>query len=178
MLDPVIAILLMLGGAALFGAAAVHKLRAHAAFAQALREYRILPSGFVGWASVVLPAAELIVAPALLWNRTRPLGALSAAVLLLIYGSGIAVNLLRGRRDLDCGCGGSRKVIGGWMVARNAILAAAMLALLLPVKERALVLGDFTTIGAGFTVAVLLYASADLLLSRPAPRELIIPERS
>ena len=57
----------------------------------------------------------------------RARGALvAAAALLAAYGAAIGVNLARGRRHIDCGCVGpaARRPIGGWLVARNGVLAA------------------------------------------------------
>ncbi len=190
MLDPVLASLLVLGGGTLFLTAAVHKLRAPARFAEAVAGYRILPARSVRPIAVVLPVVELAIAVALLWSGAREtvlarngylhaLAASSAAALLLIYACAIAVNLARGRRDLDCGCGASSgATIGGWMVTRNLVMSVALLASWLPLRDRALTFADIATISAGFVVTALLYASADLLLSRTAPSLLPTLERS
>ena len=63
----------------------------------------------------------------LLWPASRSLGAVLALCVLLVATSGIVMNLLRGRRDVDCGCSGLGESSGGlswWLVARNALLAA------------------------------------------------------
>jgi hypothetical protein len=88
------------------------------------------------------------------------------AGLLLVYGAGIAINLTRGRREIDCGCSLRRRPIGRWMVVRNALLAAALLVCAAPIAERPLGVTDVVTIGAGLLVLILLYAALDLLLGR------------
>jgi hypothetical protein len=49
-------------------------------------------------------------------------------VLLLIFAAAMAVNIRRGRRHIDCGCGhaGLRQQLGWSMVVRNLLMAAAL----------------------------------------------------
>jgi hypothetical protein len=88
------------------------------------------------------------------------------AALLLVYAGAIGVNLLRGRRDIDCGCTLQHRPIGGWMIFRNGLLAALLLTLAWPVSNRPLGWPDMATITATLLVMTLLYVSADLLLGR------------
>src|SRR5688500_17770706 len=127
MLDPAVSLILTLGGALLFAAAALHKLRAREAFTATLRECQLLPDPRVLAAAIALAVAELAVAgglaastlsdtPELAWSTA------GGMALLLLYAGAISINLVRGRRQLDCGCSFHRKAIGGWMVARNGVL--------------------------------------------------------
>jgi methylamine utilization protein MauE len=177
-IDPVVSSLLALGGAALFGWAAVRKLRARRAFAETLAQYQLVPEGLVAFAAFGLAPAELATAAGLLWPATRSFGGVAGAALLVIYASAIAINLGRGRRDLDCGCGLKPRAIGGWMVARNVILAALLGVLWLPTSARALGAADLATIAGTLVIGALLYASIELLLGRAVPRELFSAERS
>ena len=79
--------------------------------------------------------------------------------------SGVAVNLLRGRQVLDCGCGGlsGRQPISWWLVARNAVLTAALLVLLPQAGGFAAI--DLASAVAGTLAATLLYGAADQLLA-------------
>jgi hypothetical protein len=61
------------------------------------------------------------------------------------------------------------------MVARNLVLATALLVLSLPVSGRPLGLADAATIVAGLIVSFLLYASADLLLGGSDSRRMEYP---
>lgn len=177
-IDPVVSSLLALGGAALFGWAAVHKLRARKAFAATLAEYQLVPKGLVAFAAFVLALVELATAAMLLWPDTRLIGAIAGVALLVIYASAIAINLVRGRKDLDCGCGLQPRVIGGWMVARNLIVAALLALLWLPTSDRALGAVDLVTIAGALAIGGLLYASIELLLGRAMPRDVFSTERS
>ena len=52
------------------------------------------------------------------------LAAVGTAALMLVYAMAMAINLLRGRAWIDCGCGGGESL--SWLlVARNGIFAAA-----------------------------------------------------
>ena len=60
-----------------------------------------------------------------MWHAsTTRLAAGIAALLLGLYAAGIVVNLRRGRRHIDCGCGvGSRaQPISAGLVVRNTVL--------------------------------------------------------
>lgn len=177
MLDPVITSLAALCGALLFGWAAVHKWRGFGEFVASVGEYRLLPAAVVPVAAFVLAAIETIVCALLLcafdggWYL-QSFGALAGAVLLVFYALAMAANLARGRRDLDCGCGIVRKSISASMVVRNLMLAAFIGLASTPPSVRALGLADYATIIGALAVCAMLYAAAELLLGRAAPRRL------
>jgi hypothetical protein len=171
MIDPVLGYLVVSDLAALLGWSALQKLGARREFFEILTAYRVLREGWVPAAVYVLPAAELLIAASLLTPVSRRAGCVAAAGLLLIYGCAIAVNLARGRRDLDCGCGlaSGRRTIAGWMLMRNATMACVALTVALPWAPRTLAWLDITTMVAGASAAALLYASIDALLGRVIP---------
>ena len=167
MIDPAIGALLAGAFALLFASAALHKFLDPQHFADAFRAYEVVPAA-LGWASQLVPVLELAIAAALLLAGSRQGAAAAGAALLIVYAAAIAVNLARGRRSLDCGCGGpsERRPIGAWMVWRNVALAALLAALLLPWAPRPLSSADALTIGAGTAVTAFLYMSLELLLGR------------
>jgi hypothetical protein len=179
-LDPAVAAALRAGLALLFAAAALHKARDPRAFRDALAAYRVLPPAAAGAAAAAVVAAELAAAALLVaalpgagdgaWLRRA--GGLLAAALLAVYGAAIAANLARGRRDLDCGCLGpaGRQPLSGWLVARNAALAAAALALLLPVSTRALLWPDALTVAGATLLAALVWTAAHQALANALAR--------
>jgi hypothetical protein len=79
----------------------------------------------------------LILVPA-----TRSAAAVVAAVLLSVYALAMAVNMLRGRADIDCGCGGQPQLLSPWLLLRNAVLVAGSSLLLAPMSERVLAWAD------------------------------------
>jgi len=169
-LDPALQLALRGALAALLGAAAVHKMRNPAAFRAALADYRVLPARAVPAVAAALPGVELLMAALLLTPAGAP-AALAAGGLLSLYTAGIAWNLARGRRDVDCGCFGParRRPLSGGLVARNALLVAASALASGPRAPRALVWLDGVTIAAGVAVLALLYAAIDGALAH-APR--------
>ena len=172
MFDPVVSHLLAFGGALLFATAAWMKLRSFDLFRATLGEYQVLPQRIVPVAAALICFLELAVSAGLSWPGTRSVAAVLAAGLLLIYAAAMTLNLLRGRRDLDCGCGREPTVIAGWLVIRNLVLAALLTLLQMPVSSRALVLADYGTIAGGLIGIMLLFMSAEALFARPTARSL------
>jgi Methylamine utilisation protein MauE len=174
MMDPVCALLIVSCAMLLFGAAAVHKLRALGEFAQALAQYQLLPAAFIRITGPALGLMELAICLGLPWPALRSVGAAAGAVLLLMYAAAITINLARGRRDLDCGCGGfgRRTPIGSWMVVRNLSLACTLCLLMLPEVSRGLGSVDAVTIAGGVMAASFLYLSCDVLFGQVTARRL------
>jgi hypothetical protein len=168
-IDPALHAVVRLGLAALLAAAAAHKLRDLHAFRVALGDYGILPWALTAPAAPALAAAELAAAALLLSPAARPWGFAAAGALLALYGAAIAWNLLRGRRDVDCGCFGPalHVQLGGGLLARNAALVAAAGAGLAPVAPRALGPLDAATIAGALAFLGFAHAAAIRLLARP-----------
>ena len=164
MTDPTIDLTIRASLGLLFAVAAWHKLRDPRYFTATLAEYRLLPPRFAPAAAACVILAELSVVGALAsWPAT---GATGGAALLAVYGTAIAVNLARGRRHIDCGCAGpaARREIGGWLVARNALVAGVALAAgLVPVAPRSLVWLDACTIVAATAMLAACWAATDHL---------------
>ena len=68
---------------------------------------------------VELGAGLALLIPA---SRTTALG--TVTLLLGAYSAAIALNIVRGRRDIDCGCAGpgQEQTLSGWLLGRNAVL--------------------------------------------------------
>lgn len=150
--------------AVIFVIGSAHKLKSPDAFAATLRGYRLLPALLITPAAYLILTAELIAASTLLMN-TR-LGSLIALVLLFMYIVAISINLVRGRRDIDCGCVGPalRQTLSGWLVSRNiGFVALALLTMLPENSPRALEILDwFTALAAALTFSLILFAATQL----------------
>jgi hypothetical protein len=172
MLDPAFGYLILLGIALLFASAAAQKLRSPAHFAEIFAGYRLLPDTAARRLAWLIPCIELAVAAALLWEPGRRIAILCAAAVLIAYASGLGVNLLRGRLDLDCGCGAARdrRTLSAWMVWRNLLLASVLGLAALPWAPRACGLTDLLTVMAGLMACAALYAAIDRLLGDVAPK--------
>ena len=171
-LDPAVGWVVALSLGLLLGAAAVHKLRDPSRFRSALAGYQLLPEAALGPVAVAVIGTELAAALLVVLPAERPLGGLVAAGLMAAYGTAIAVNLLRGRTRIDCGCLGFGKSerIAWWMVGRNLVLAAAALAVRLPAGARTLEALDWLTVAGTVAVAAALFSAASRLASLPALR--------
>lgn len=164
--DPALRLTLRGALALLLFWAAAHKLRDVAGFRAALAAYELVPRQLVGIVAAALSAAEIGIGAGLLAPGAGAGGALAAAGLLCVYAGAIAVNLLRGRHDIDCGCVGAaaRRPISSALVVRNGLLGLAALASALPATFRGLTPIDAVTIGAGVACLGLLYAAVDGLI--------------
>lgn len=170
MLDPALDLTLRGAAAVLFVAAAWHKLRDPVAFWQAVAAYRLVPEGLARPVSRLVPIVECATALGLLVLATSPTPVIAAMFLWVLYGLAMAINLARGRTELDCGCGGlsADQSISWALVARNVVLVGLTSLLLLPVGARSLLWLDAVTAVFGAAMLVLLYASCEHLLRNAA----------
>jgi hypothetical protein len=166
-IDPGVAWLIIACAGLLFLVAALHKLRDLRRFREVFAAYQILPVAAGRLLAPVVPALELAVAVGLLVDDLRTLALRTGVGLMLAYGAGIAINLARGRRDLDCGCAGpnDRRPIAAWMVWRNVGMAILLSAVLLPWSDRPVVATDAVTVGFGTACCALVYLCLDRLLA-------------
>jgi hypothetical protein len=115
-------------GALLFACAALQKLRSAEEFSAALGNYQLLPGSWTSPVATALPCAEILVAASLLISPLQTAGLISAATLCLVFATAVAINIGRGRRFIDCGCGGTpatRSSLHWGLVIRNLTLVAA-----------------------------------------------------
>ena len=102
----------------------VNKLQALHTFEGVVYNFRLLPEVFVRPFAYSLPFVELALAVAFLIPAARSYAGWSAAVLLGIFTLAVSINLLRGRREIDCGCFSSelKQRLSSWLLLRNIIL--------------------------------------------------------
>ncbi|MGO1500097.1 MAG: MauE/DoxX family redox-associated membrane protein [Marinobacter sp.] len=170
MIDPIISTSAALALGVILASAAGHKLKNPNWFRRQVREYELIPDATVPAAAMALPIIELVTAAGLMWSVSRPYAGILALLLVCVYALAIAINLARGRADIDCGCSGPamRQPLQPGLLLRNLGLAVLAGTAMLPMLERTLGLHDnFISIAAG-TVITLLYLTADLwLANRP-----------
>jgi hypothetical protein len=129
-----------------------------------MADYRVLPSWALSGMARGIIAAEVAIALTLLMPRLEPVGASLSMAMLLIYAAAMAANILRGRRHLECGCGGSPQGLGWPLVVRNlALTGIAALALrpsALSAGEWALAAASGLSLWVGFLLVEQLLANA------------------
>lgn len=169
-MDPLILQILALAFSLLFLLAAVHKLSDPRRFLATLDNYRLLPAALLAPAGVAIIALEIFLGIAWLFAWRLPLTGTLSAALLILYAGGMAINLLRGRRHISCGCSfglGERREsqLSGMLLLRNASMAAAALLALLPASNRELTRLDDLTLGAALVAIVLFSGAANQLIN-------------
>jgi uncharacterized membrane protein YphA (DoxX/SURF4 family) len=127
-----VAIIIRLLLAVIFFRAAWHKFHDRTRFQAELAAYQLLPAALLPVSVPVVIVLELCSA-LLLLHLSSAAGVFLAAALLFFYGSAMAINLIKGRSSIDCGCSASfaaPKIISWTLVLRNVILASLALLLL------------------------------------------------
>ena len=153
--------------------ASFHKFSDRLQFQGILAAYRLVPTPVLPIIALAIPLFELGLGLAWLTGIQLQLVATCTAVLLGIYTSSIAINLIRGNVEIDCGCGlssskhktaGYQKLSGG-LVMRNGLLILLSLAVLLPSNARSLGFIDYASMAAACAVLFLVYAALNQLLA-------------
>jgi Methylamine utilisation protein MauE len=121
--------------ALVFLSAAVGKLRHFVVFQGVLGNYRLLPQVWVAPAAHILPPLEAAIAAGLLCGWASPYPQAAAMILLSLFALAMGINLLRGRRNIDCGCFQSafRQQLSWILVLRNSVLVLLLQVIIVPV---------------------------------------------
>jgi hypothetical protein len=170
-IDPAIGGLCAFSLALIFGASGVMKLRDLEMFEGSLANYQLAPQWMEKSLAYVLPIIECAAAVGLLTTSTRAAAGPSLLALLTIFTVAIAINLARGRTNIDCGCFGPalRQELSGWLLVRNLSLVALAVMAMLPANGRAIESLDAVTMFLGAMTLVTVYASANFAIGN-APR--------
>jgi uncharacterized membrane protein YphA (DoxX/SURF4 family) len=163
------AILLLAG---IFLPSAWSKLRALDEFTGIVADYRLVPAPLVEPVARILPVLEIAAGLGIVLPPTRPAAAGLACALLLLFAAAMAINLARGRREIDCGCylGRQKERIGWPLVVRNLLLAAVALLLLRPTTAPASFLELLTIVLASGSLLALYAAFSRLAGLAPLAR--------
>ncbi len=116
----------------------VSKLAHLRQFQQGIQNYQVVPSplaskrAFSMALTIAIPLAELLAGLGLITGFWLFPAALLAVALFVVFCIAITINLVRGRRDLSCHCGGAigNHLISWWLVGRNGLLIVCLLVLL------------------------------------------------
>lgn len=173
LVQPTLTVFLRTFLALLFLLAAVPKLIHREEFFGVVRNFRLTPDWLSRPLALLLPLVELVLAAALLVQPVAHWAALATAALLIVFAVAMAINVMRGRTYIDCGCfrQGMKQPLSWLLVLRNIGLAAAavLTAAVLPSVPAPSVLDLFVGVAAG-AMATILYFSASLLSGLPDPR--------
>lgn len=170
-LDPILVLIANYCVACLFLIACYGKLNAFGVFQATLADYELVPPALVGVCASLIVILELGIGIGALVRASAPPAMLTGAGLLLVYAAAIGINLVRGRRDIDCGCTGpaTQQLLSGWLILRNTSLAGLALVGAATTTGRTLQAADFVLIGIALLGAMSLYAAINQLMAN-APR--------
>jgi hypothetical protein len=169
MLDPLVTSIISISFGLMFLLASVHKLTGFAQFRAVLHDYRVMPGAVVPLVAAALPVLEILLGLGWLFLADVRIAAFATIGLVALYSSTIAINLLRGRVHISCGCGfgkaaGGDETLSWGLVVRNAALLAAAVTATLPEASRSLGVLDYTTLLAALVAIVLLFTAGNQLI--------------
>jgi len=164
--DPVISVICALILSYVFVVASFHKWQSISEFKRTLSDYQVVPDRLVSIFIYAIPVIELITGIALLIPISSGLAAISASALLCIYIFAIGINLLKGRRTIDCGCGGTeqKQNISEWLLLRNGLLLFLAYCITASVQARELFWFDWAVVFLAAVVGCLFYNIINQLL--------------
>ena len=170
MLDPVATSALSAVLSVIFLTGAWQKLRDLPLFQANVENYRLLPDNLAWPAAILLPLWEMMAGVLVLFDPARTAGAALAIGLLSVVTAAVAINLWRGRTEIDCGCGSLGGHVGdqtlNWgLVIRNLVLAIAALFAMREDAARALVWIDYLSVAGGTLGLLGLYVTANQLMA-------------
>ena len=124
----------------ILGSTAVSKLTHQQQFRQGILDYQVIPSQLERrmmlsmLLAICIPVAELIAGLGFLTGLFLVPTLVLAIALFVLFSYATVYNLLKGRNDLSCHCGGSlgNHRISWWLVGRNMLFVACTLFLLIP----------------------------------------------
>jgi hypothetical protein len=166
-LDPFITLTAQYCLALLMFAGGMHKSADVGRFAVAISAYRIVPACLERPVAMLLITIEVVLGASLVVPRAKEHAALVTACLLALYFVAIAVNILGGRRQLNCACSfhGRATPVSGFHLLRNAILILLAVVGSMPHSSRIVCWVDGVQITASVLCLALIYLSADSLLA-------------
>lgn len=132
--------------ACIFLLGAIAKLMDVPLFSALMENYGLLPRWLLKPVAWLLPLAEAAAGVLLLPVATRFAGACLALALLAVVSAAVAINLVRGRRRIECGCGGGDSLeLSEGLLARNVVLAVLLLVAMQVPTDRATVWLDMVS---------------------------------
>jgi hypothetical protein len=147
----------------IFSRAALHKVSNYQQFYTQLKAYHLLPVPLLPAFAIFLALIEAYLAVTLLvqgWLYPSFI----AAALLALYALAMSINLVKGRIDLDCGCGGPSafpQTISWALVNRNCVLVIFALATVLPVNSYQQSIQNIGTIVLASIAVIFIYGSIE-----------------
>jgi len=125
----------------MFITSAIGKITQFSDHQKIIKAYKIVPLSMTKPFAILDIAFEIIVGVLLMTFMIPEITLFLASFLLLLYSVAITINLLRGRTELDCGCGGivGDNKISPILVIRNIGLIVVLFFIVGEIKTNALI---------------------------------------
>ncbi|MNC26929.1 Methylamine utilization protein MauE [compost metagenome] len=96
-----------------------------------LKDYKIIPHKLVNLFGALDVIAQILIALSFILGVWIYAGYVTSSILLFTYAIAISINLLRGRNNISCGCGGlvGNHQISWWLVFRNLLIVSMLILL-------------------------------------------------
>jgi uncharacterized membrane protein len=166
-IDPVVGWMAAIAAAAIFAASGALKFYDLETFRGAVTNYRLIPEWLATPFAWVAPVLESAAALGLLLSPIRAPAALMLIALLGVFTGAIAINLMRGRTDIDCGCFSPalRQRLSWWLLLRNGALFILLAIALTRLAPRPMDFLDLATAAMAAATVVVLYTAANYLIA-------------
>jgi len=170
LLDPVVGRAVGAAVSVIFLTGGWQKLHDLPLFKANVENYRLLPDGLTWVVAPFLAFWELAAGVLVLFGPTRTVAAELTVGLLLVVTAAVVMNLMRGRTEIDCGCGSLGGHVGdqtlSWgLVIRNGVLVVGALLTLGEHAARVLVWIDYLSVAGGTLGLLGLYVIANQLMA-------------
>ncbi|MFC0190157.1 MauE/DoxX family redox-associated membrane protein [Fictibacillus aquaticus] len=132
-----------------------------------MQDYQILPAKLVPASAGGLFVFELVIGFSLILN-IYPSAILSASILLMgIFTAAILINLLRGRNEISCGCGGvlGNHKISWWLILRNVVITAGLSVSLYIEKEISVISYEYGTLLIMSVILIIVFLTSKNLVN-------------
>ena len=154
----------------MFATAVVGKLRHRDEFIRVVQNYRLAPLAWAPSIAWLVVGLEIVVVVCLATGLELIAGTALAMILLCAFAVAVAINIARGRTDIDCGCFPSavRQRLSATLIVRNLLLAAIIAPWLRMVAASPSFLQLLDGMAAGLVVFVLCLVVGQLQAVRTA----------
>ena len=151
----------------LFVVGGCQKLGDPANFQHVVSDYKIFQETWSPLLARLLPFIEVCAGLALLVPVVRGTALVLLAALLATYTAAIAINIFRGRLDIDCGCAGpgQEQTISTWLLGRNTVLMLSALLAYSAIEGEVLGPVGWSIAFLGTALAALMYHAFNQLIA-------------
>lgn len=116
----------------IFLSSAIDKVKNSESHALTISKYKIIPSKLTRRFSLILGYCEFTLGVCLMTGVFQLQSMLIALTMLTVFNSAITLNLIKGNKNINCGCGGilGERKISWLLVLRNTVISILIILLI------------------------------------------------